>query len=85
MFISNLVFPFVSFIGILIFFENLELHFCGLDNNLKKNIMERSINDINKNDIMGKNRSSEIIEIDENYYTSYDDALQEDNNLLPRY
>ena len=42
-----------SFIGTLIYLELIELHFCELDHNLKKNIKERAIGD-------------EIMELEEN-------------------
>jgi hypothetical protein len=42
-----------SFIGTLIYLELIELHFCELDHNLKKNIKERATED-------------EIMELEEN-------------------
>jgi hypothetical protein len=42
-----------SFIGTLIYLELIELHFCELDHNLKKNIKERATGD-------------EIMELEEN-------------------
>ena len=33
--------------AILVFVEIIELHFCGLNTNLKKNIIDRGINEIN--------------------------------------
>ena len=38
---------FICLLGCIIYLEIIELNFCGLNNNLKKNIMERSMEEIN--------------------------------------
>ena len=82
--ICSLVFSIFLLIGIGMFFENLKLHFCGLDNNLKNNIIERSIKENNEDDSMDNINEKGRIEIAENYYISYDDVIQEDNDLFPK-
>jgi hypothetical protein len=51
--LSNDIF---SFLSVIIYLELIELHFCGCDYNLRKNIIERSIYEGNPDDI--ENRSS---------------------------
>ena len=51
---------FLQLIALLIFKEWIELHFCGLDENIKKNIQVRAVDDLNLDimnteDILQKN------------------------------
>ena len=44
--INNLIAYFFEIIGVLVFIETIELNFCGLNRNLKKNIMFRAGNEV---------------------------------------
>ena len=60
-------------IGNMIFYEIIELKFCGLNINLKKNIIKRAIED--NNTFIENN---ERIEISENYLINYDDVEEKE-------
>ena len=76
--INSVVNLIIQIIAILIFFEVIELHFCGLDINLKKYIIERAIKDSYENENLDKNKKEEkIIEIAENYYITYNNDEEE--------
>ena len=57
----------------MIFYEIIELKFCGLNINLKKNIIKRAIED--NNTFIENN---ERIEISENYLINYDDVEEKE-------
>ena len=71
-FIVDILCESLSFIGFLIYLEIIELHFCGLQYDLKKYIIRRSIKDIDGNftidesSIMDDNQEKE----DENIFNS---------------
>ena len=45
-YIMNIITYFFQLIGVLVFIEIIELNFCGLNRNLKKNIMFRAANEV---------------------------------------
>ena len=65
---------FIAFIAANIFEENIVLHFCNLDTNIRKNIIERAIEDKNSEI---KNEAG--IEISENYYVNFGDFGEKEN------
>ena len=64
-----------QFIIVNIFLENIQLNFCGLNDNLEINIMLRGIKE--KNYRIGDDEGK--IEIDNNYYVNMIDHSQEEN------
>ena len=69
--IANLVIFVIEFILALIFLELIELNFCGLSKNLKKNIRIRAENDLF--DIINEEEEREIIMINDQYYIVIED------------
>ena len=57
--VFSYIFQIFEFFGLLVYLEIIKLNFCGLNYDLKKNIIERSIDEYKSN------RSGEIGEIDE--------------------
>ena len=86
-FIIDILCESLSFIGFLIYLEIIELHFCGLQYDLKKYIIRRSIKDIDGNftidesSIMDDNQEKE----DENIFNSsksVSELTQKKNNNI---
>ena len=70
--ILNIVVYSFQIIGVLVFIEAIELNFCGLNSNLKKNIMFRAGNEVES--IYKQEKESEGEETDT--------SINEDSNLL---
>ena len=75
--INNLIAYFFEIIGVLVFIETIELNFCGLNRNLKKNIMFRAGNEVES--IYKQEKESESEETvsvsSENLDTSEDNTM----------
>ena len=56
---------FASIIGNMIYIEVLELNFCKLDYDLKKNIAKRGNNDFEQNMLIESDKSSQILDDDD--------------------
>ena len=80
--IVNIITYFLEIIAVLVFIETIELNFCGLNMNLKKNIIFRADNElylINKSKNCNRDDDSETIDSQHLYDI---DSNSESNNVL---
>ena len=72
-----LVFFILQFFCLMIVLEIIELNFCGLNKNTKRNISQRGIDDL----LEENGRDSTVVDINKDYYLNYENEKNEEIEL----
>ena len=71
----------ISIIGNMIYIEVLELNFCKLDYDLKKNIAKRGNNDFEQNMVIESDKSSQILDDDDDDFEMESDKSSKETSI----
>ena len=77
-----LIFFFLQFFSLLIYLEIIELNFCNLNKNTKRNIKLRGIIEISKDTISDTSSLTEQIEINNDYYIDTNENKENESDKV---
>ena len=77
-----LIFFFLQFFSLLIYLEIIELNFCNLNKNTKRNINLRGIREISKDTISDTSSLTEQIEINNDYYIDTNENKENESDKV---